>query len=75
MKRMKRVIEQVGAILKSFFKELFLGDTKLIDADISEILSNPEDAKKYRDGLEKVEQTKSSVTIRFSNDKEITLIY
>jgi hypothetical protein len=42
--------------------------------EVREILSNPDDAEIYKNGLDRIENGEDNVTLTFSTGKTITLI-
>lgn len=56
------------------FRRLFDNDMDVMSREMKYILSNPEDAKVYRDAVQEIRKGAKKKTIKLSNNKELTLI-
>lgn len=73
MTAMLKIIKEVGKVLTHYFTT----DDQLISSEIQEILDNPTDRHEYFkaiDELKKSDNPEKEVTLKLSNNKDITLI-
>jgi hypothetical protein len=59
---------------KAAFKTFFTSDLDVMSEEVRKILSNPEDAKKYKNAIGEIEKGKSEVTIELSDSTTLTLV-
>lgn len=72
---MRILLTQISEAIRNVVKVLFASDIDVMSDEVRQILSNPEDAKKYKDAVRQIEEdTTHSVTITLSNNKQLTLI-
>ncbi len=71
---MKLVLSQITGALKTVLRSFFASDLDVMSDEVREILSNPDDAKKYMDAVNQIENGQNEVTITLSNNKQLTLI-
>lgn len=70
MKYLKEIFEQISNI----FWMVFENDLDVLSRLGRKILSNPDDLKKYRNAIKRIENGESEVEIELSNGEKITLI-
>ena len=71
---MKIIFYQIGDAIKEMIKSFFVSDLDVMSEEVKEILSNPEDAEKYKKAVEEIKGGKQTSTVLLSNNKEITLV-
>ena len=72
---MKLVLYQISDVWRNVIKTFFSSDLELMSDEVKQILSNPEDAEKYRNALKEIKEDSSKeVTIELSNHDHLTLI-
>ncbi len=72
---MKLILFQMSDAIKRVIKTFFSSDLDVMSDEVREILSNPEDAKIYRDAVNQIEKGKEKeVTITLSNKNQLTLV-
>lgn len=67
-------LQEIYKAVKGFLLCFFSTDLQVMSDEVRRILSNPEDAKKYKDAIRTMQKHREPKTIRFSDDSEITLI-
>ncbi len=73
---MKMILYDISDAIKNVIKTFFASDSELMSDEVRQILSNPEDAKKYKDAIKKIgEGTEQSITITLSDNRELTLVH
>lgn len=73
MTAMHKIIKEMGKVITHYFTT----EDQLISSEIKEILDNPTDRQEYFkaiDELKKSDNPEKEVTLKLSNNKDITLI-
>ncbi len=71
---MKLVLYQIKDAIINVMRTFFTSDLDVMSDEVREILSNPEDAKLYREAVNKIEKGQNEVTIELSNKNKLTLV-
>ena len=72
---MRLILYQISDAIKNVIKTFFASDLEVMSDEVRQILSNREDAEKYKDAVKKIEEDKlPSITITLSDERELTLI-
>lgn len=69
------IFYQISDALKNVIKTFFSSDLDIMSDEVRQILSNPEDAKKYKNAVKEIEKNNlPSITITLSDKSELTLV-
>ena len=69
------VYSDILASFKTIFESLSPRDMEVMSEEVKQILSNPEDARKFKEAVRKIEEHKEKeVTIELSNHTKLTLV-
>jgi hypothetical protein len=72
---MSIILYQISNAIKSVINTFLSSDLDVMSDEVREILSNPADAKIYKEAVEKIEKgEEKEVTIQLSNKSKLTLI-
>ena len=72
---MKIIFSQISGAIRNVIRIFFTTDLDVMSDEVRQILANPEDAKKYREAIKKIETgTESEVKIELSDKSELTLV-
>lgn len=71
---MKHVFLTIKDAIVSILQNVFTSDLDVMSDEVRQILSNPEDAKKYREAVKELRDgEKDTVTIQLSDRRSLTL--
>jgi len=69
---MKVVLTQISGALRSVINSFFSNDLDVMSEEVRQILSNKDDAEKYKEAVKKIESGEQTITITLSNNKELS---
>ncbi len=68
------ILSEFRNAVKNVLRTFFASDLDVMSDEVREILSNPEDAQKYKDAVRQIESGETEVTIKLSGNRELTLV-
>lgn len=68
------ILLQIRDAMRRVMDTFLSSDLDVMSSEVRDILSNPEDAKKYKEAVTKIEKGEKEVTIELSNNSKLTLI-
>jgi hypothetical protein len=68
-------LSQISEALKHVLKTMFVSDNDVMSEEVRQILSNPDDARKYKAAINKMEKENlTSIRVELSGNRELTLM-
>lgn len=72
---MELILETITHAVRNVIRTFFASDLDVMSDEVRQILSNPDDAKKYRQAIDDIRTGKEKeVTIQLSNKRSLTLV-